>query len=167
MAKSVAIGFDAYRDFAPPGWRPPDVQTAAELARIRTRLEAEDTWAEMAEDRGLVAGHLGFFPQRALSGSAHLWQLFVRPPWWGTGLAAELLHRGLEAAVERGYRRMRLYTPRDQARARGFYEREGFSPTGWEGYDEPIRLVLVEYAREGLGQAHRPAARPGDATLSA
>jgi GNAT superfamily N-acetyltransferase len=151
MAESVAIGFDGYRDFAPPGWRPPDVQNPAELARMRARLADEDTWAEIAEEGGLVAGHLGFFSQRALPGSAHLWQLFLRPPWWGTGLAAELLHRAMAAAVERGFRRMRLYTPRDQTRARGFYEREGFASTGWEGYEEPIGLVLVEYAREPLG----------------
>jgi GNAT superfamily N-acetyltransferase len=159
MAESVAIGFDGYREFAPPGWRPPDVQTAVELARMRARLEDEDTWAEIAEDRGLVAGHLGFFPQRALPGTAHLWQLFLRPPWWGSGLAAELLHRALEAAAAGGFRRMRLYTPRDQARARGFYEREGFAHTGWEGYEDPIRLVLVEYARDGLGQSASASSR--------
>jgi hypothetical protein len=45
---------------------------------------------------------------------------------------------------------MRFYTPRDQARARAFYEREGFSHTGWEGLEEPLGLVLVEYAREPI-----------------
>jgi GNAT superfamily N-acetyltransferase len=151
MMESVAIGFEGYRDFAPPGWRPPDVRNPAELARMRARVADEDTWAEIAEEAGLVAGHAGFFPQRALPGSAHLWQLFLRPPWWGRGLAAELLHRAIAAAIERGFGRMRLYTPRDQARARAFYEREGFAATGWEGYEEPIGLVLVEYAREPLG----------------
>jgi len=150
MTESVAIGFEGYREFAPPGWRPPDVRGAGELARLRARLDATGTWAEIAEEGGLVAGHLGYFPQPGVTASAHLWQLFVRPPWWGTGLAGELLRRALEAASAQGYRRMRLYTPRDQRRARGFYEREGFAHTGWEGYEEPIGLVLVEYAREGL-----------------
>jgi hypothetical protein len=45
---------------------------------------------------------------------------------------------------------MRLFTPRDQARARAFYEREGFEHTGWEALEEAIGLVLVEYAREPL-----------------
>jgi hypothetical protein len=45
---------------------------------------------------------------------------------------------------------MRLFTPRDQARARAFYEREGFEHTGWEAFEEAIGLVLVEYAREPL-----------------
>jgi len=153
MAETIAIGFDGYRAFAPPGWRPPDATGPPELARMRARLDAPATWAQIAEDRGLVAGHAAFFPQPGVPGSAHLWQLFLRPPWWGTGLAAELLRGAVEAAVALGLRRMRFYTPRDQARARAFYEREGFAPTGWEGYEEPIGLVLVEYAREGLGEA--------------
>jgi GNAT superfamily N-acetyltransferase len=151
MSETLAIGFDSYRAFAAPGWQPPDVRTVPELARLRARLDAPSTWATIAEEDGLMAGHAGFFPQPAVPGSAHLWQLFLRPAWWGTGLASELLRQALDAAIADGYRRMRFYTPRDQARARAFYEREGFSPTGWEGYEQPLGLVLVEYAREPLG----------------
>ena len=150
MSETLSIGFEGYRAFAPPGWQPPDVRSASEVARMRARLEATTTWAAIAEDSGLMAGHAGFFPQPGVPGSAHLWQLFVRPPWWGTGVARALLAGAVEAAVAQGYRRMRFYTPRDQARARAFYEREGFAPTGWEAFEEPIGLVLVEYAREPL-----------------
>ena len=150
MSETLAIGFDGYREFAPPGWHPPDALGVTELARMRARIQAASTWATIAEEDGLVAGHAGFFPQPGVPGSAHLWQLFLRPPWWGTGLAAELLRSALDAAIAAGYRRMRFYTPRDQARARAFYEREGFSHTGWEGLEEPLGLVLVEYAREPL-----------------
>jgi GNAT superfamily N-acetyltransferase len=150
IAESVTIGFDGYREFAAYGWQPPDARTPPELARLRARLEASSTWAMIAEDGGLVAGHIGFFPQPGVVAAAHLWQLFLRPPWWGTGLATELLGRAVDTAIAQGYRRMRLYTPRDQARARAFYEREGFTHTGWEGLEEPLGLVLVEYAREPL-----------------
>ena len=150
MTETLAIGFDGYREFAAYGWQPPDVRSGPELARMRERLGAATTWAMIAEDDGVAAGHAGFFPQPGVAGSAHLWQLFVRPPWWGTGLARELLADSIEAAVEQGYRRMRFFTPRDQARARRFYEREGFSWTGWEGLEEPLGLVLVEYVREPL-----------------
>jgi GNAT superfamily N-acetyltransferase len=150
MAETLAIGFDGYRAFAGDGWQPPDVRTVRELARMRARLQAPSTWATIAEEDGLVAGHAGYFPQPGVRGSAHLWQLFLRPRWWGTGLAAVLLRGALEAAIADGYRRMRFYTPRDQARARAFYEREGFSHTGWEGLEEALGLVLVEYAREPL-----------------
>lgn len=148
MAETLQIGFDGYRAFAPPGWRPPDARSGFELARARTRLAEPTTWALLAEDGGLVAGHAGYVPQAGTPGSAHLWQLFVRPPWWGGGVARALLGEAVAAAAAEGYRRMRCFTPRDQARARAFYEREGFAHTGWEAFEETIGLVLVEYARE-------------------
>lgn len=148
MAETVAIGFDGYRAFAAYGWEPPDGRTPAELARMRARLEETSTWAMIAEQGGLTAGHAIFSPQPGMQGSAHLWQLFVRPPWWGSGVAADLMQRAVAGAVVQGYGRMRLITPRDQVRARAFYEREGFSHTGWEALEQPLGLVLVEYARE-------------------
>jgi len=151
MTETLAIGFDGYREFAAYGWQPPDVRSDPERARMRARIGTATTWAMIAEDHGVTAGHAGFFPQPGVAGSAHLWQLFVRPAWWGTGLAGELLGLALEAAIEQGYRRMRFYTPRDHARARRFYEREGFVTTDWEGLEEPLGLVLVEYVREPLG----------------
>lgn len=150
MCETVQLGFDGYREIGGPGWEPPDVRTPDAVAGVRARLEAPGTWAAVAEDGGRFAGHAGYFPQPAAPGSAHLWQLFVRPPWWGSGLAAELLGRAVRAAAAEGYTRMRLFTPRDQARARAFYEREGFAWTGWEFYEPPLALTLVEYARDPL-----------------
>ena len=155
IAETLQIGFDGYRAFAPPGWWPPDARSANEVARLRGRLLEPTTWAMLAEEGGLVAGHAGYAPQPGAPGSAHLWQLFVRPPWWGTGVAAALLAAAREAAAAEGYRRMRFFTPREQARARAFYEREGFVHTGWEAFEEAIGLVLVEYAREPLAAADR------------
>ncbi len=92
---------------------------------------------------------LGFDGYRAFAG--HGWQ----PPDVRTVPELARLRAGLEvpstwATIAEGYGRMRFYTPRGQARARAFYEREGFSHTGWEGLEEPLGLVLVEYAREPL-----------------
>jgi GNAT superfamily N-acetyltransferase len=148
ISETLQIGFDGYRAFAPPGWRPPDARSKSELARVRARLLEPTTWAMLAEESGLVAAHAAYVPQPGAPGSAHLWQLFVRPPWWGGGVARALLGAAREAAAAEGYGRMRLFTPRDQARARAFYEREGFAHTGWEALEEGIGLVLVEYARE-------------------
>jgi GNAT superfamily N-acetyltransferase len=73
--------------------------------------------------------------------------LFVRPPWWGTGLATRLHALALAEAGRRGYGTMRLYTPRGAARARAFYEREGWTRAG-RPFDEPLlALDLVEYRR--------------------
>ena len=150
MTETLAIGFDGYREFAAFGWHPPDVRAVPELARMRQRLGATTTWATIAEEGGVAAGHVGFLPQPGVVGSAHLWQLFVRPPWWGKGVAKALLDEARAAAAAQGYQRMRFFTPRDQARARAFYEREGFRNTGWEAFEESIGLVLVEYALEPL-----------------
>ena len=150
LSETLQIGYDGYRVFAPPGWLPPDARSKTEVARIRARLLEPTTWAMLAEEGGLVAGHAGYMPQPGAQGGAHLWQLFVRPQWWGKGVAAALLAAACEAAVAEGYGRMRCFTPRDQSRARAFYEREGFVFTGWEALEEASGLVLVEYRREPL-----------------
>ena len=102
----------------------------------------------IAEAGPLVAGHAGSVPQPGVAGSAHLWQLFVRPPWWGSGVAAALLGEAVAAAAAEGYRRMRLFTPARPGagprvlRARGL---RAHRLGGARGVDRP---GLVEYARE-------------------
>ena len=74
---------------------------------IREGLERPSTWALLALSGGEPAGHVAITqarereePRPDIPGLAHFWMLFVRPPWWGSGLAARL--NGL--AVERGRR---------------------------------------------------------------
>jgi GNAT superfamily N-acetyltransferase len=52
--------------------------------------------------------------------------LYVIPSAWGTGTANGLLHQSLSAAHECGHRTVWLDVVEPQARARRFYEREGF-----------------------------------------
>jgi hypothetical protein len=59
-----------------------------------------------------------------------------------------LLGAGLEAARERGFARMRLFTPEGQARARRFYEREGWRVAGAAFVPPALGLALVEYRLE-------------------
>jgi GNAT superfamily N-acetyltransferase len=153
LAATTRLGFESYREWAPAGWQPPP--HALEIRSIRERLRQQTTWCAMALDpAGEQAGHVGIThaverlrPHARLEGRAHLWMLFVRPPWWGTGLATRLHRLALEEAARQGYETIRLYTPQGAARARAFYEREG-----WElaapGFSEPLlRLDLVEYRR--------------------
>lgn len=80
-------------------------------------------------------------PTRSL---AHFWQLFVAREWWGSGLAARLHAAVVEAAAHRGFTAMRLFTPAAQARARRFYEREGWRL--WAApVDDEIGFPVVEY----------------------
>jgi GNAT superfamily N-acetyltransferase len=75
------------------------------------------------------------------------WQLFVRPPWQGRGVATRLMRAAEAEARRRGFTRMRLWTPRDAARARRFYEREGWTATGSTRGSASVGLPLVQYAR--------------------
>ena len=82
-----------------------------------------------------------------IEGRAHLWMLFVRPPWWGTGLAVRLHRLALEEAARRGYDSIRLYTPHGAARARAGCARAGWQRAG-RAFPEPLLgLDLVEYRR--------------------
>jgi GNAT superfamily N-acetyltransferase len=153
LAGTTRLGFESYRDWAPEGWQPPP--HALEVRSIRERLRQTTTWCAMAVDpEGEPAGHVGITHaaerERShvrIEGRAHLWMLFVRPSWWGTGLAARLHALALEEAARQGYESIRLYTPHGAARARAFYEREGWELAS-RAFPEPLLgLDLVEYRR--------------------
>ena len=157
MTRTVAEGFDAYRSFAPPGWeRPTD---AVEEQRLRARFHAPDVWAVVAvQADGEHAGHVSLLDDAEDSGAcAYLWQLFVRPAHRGSGLAVALHDAFLAAARERGYTSARLRTPAGQARARRFYEREGWTTDGRAELHPLLGLDLVVYRRAGLASSASPA----------
>ena len=144
-------GFEGYRGIAPPGWEP--LRPQDDLDGLRASLASPDTYCLFAETpAGESAGHVAFLPAAVSHRPepdpqlAHLWQLFVRPPFWGQGVALALHDAALAEAIARGYTRMRLNTPLDQARARRFYEREGWQLAG-EIDDHGFGLRMVEYRR--------------------
>jgi GNAT superfamily N-acetyltransferase len=149
IARLVVDGFEVYREFAPPGWDPPPIED--EIALLRELLPEETTWCRLAELDGRVVGECTFLPaarSRVPDDDprlAHLRALFVDREHWGTGLATELHGAAVAAARERGFSQMRLYTPARQARARRFYEREGWAQAGEEFHSPGPDLVIVEY----------------------
>ena len=151
IAALLIEGFDGYRSFAPAGWEPPDAN--AELDRLRDFLGNDEVWCLVAEQDGEPAGHVAFMPARLHpkgsddGGMAQFWQLFVRPRWWGTGLATQLHAEALREAGSRGFTSMRLFTPAAQARARRFYEREGWAAAAELVDDPDFGMPLVEYRR--------------------
>ncbi|MCW7942425.1 acetyltransferase [Streptomyces hygroscopicus] len=60
----------------------------------------------------------------------HLVGVFVRPEHRGTGLTETLFDAGLEWAWARGVERVRLIVHEDNERARTFYRKMGFVPSG-------------------------------------
>jgi GNAT superfamily N-acetyltransferase len=146
LVETVRQGFETYREWAPRGWRPPEVEL--HTAGVRGRLADRGAWCEVAEADGTLAGQVGTIPAPgAARTAAHVWMLFVREPWWGTGLASRLLARAAEAAASAGRTELRLQTPAEHRRARAFYEREGFALHGEPVYEPMLGLVLVGYRR--------------------
>ncbi len=147
MAETVGIGFDGYRSFAPPRWEPPPF--TIEVTTIRERLVRVDAWALLAFDGDEPAGQVALLADLAPA-TVYLWQLFVRPAHWGTGLADRLHAAFLAEARARGYEHGRLRTPAGQARARRFYERNGWHTDGVQTLEEGLDLELLDYTRAGL-----------------
>jgi predicted N-acetyltransferase YhbS len=152
IAETTRQGFESFRAWAPPSYDAPPA--VAEAARIREGLERPGVWGLIAHEDGEVAGHVLIAqareregPRAGIPGLCHLWQLFIRPPWWGAGLARDLNRRAVAEAGARGYERMRLLTPAGHRRARAFYEREGWSSDGVEIPEPMLGIRLVEYQR--------------------
>jgi ribosomal protein S18 acetylase RimI-like enzyme len=152
LARIITDGFAAYGEFGPPGWEPPSFE--GQLALLDEALPQPDVWCLVAEEDGRVAGMvlIRSAAEPPLSdpepGVAFLWRLFVEPPWFGTGLARELHDLGLEEASRRGYDAIRLFAAAGQARARRFYEREGWVAAGPPFFQASFGMDVVEYRRE-------------------
>jgi GNAT superfamily N-acetyltransferase len=155
IAEILAEAFEGYRAWAPPEWSPPSMD--GEEAFLAVALSRSDVWFLLARAHGKAVGHVALSPftmvqqQPPPAGTINLWQLFVRPPWQGRGVATELMRAAGAEARRRGFTRMRLWTPRDAARARRFYEREGWTATESTRGSALVGLPLVQYARALTG----------------
>jgi GNAT superfamily N-acetyltransferase len=161
MAETLRQGFASYRAWAGPTYTPPP--PAGEADRLRETLQRPHSWAVIARDEGRMAGHASLSRAResrdgpVIPGVGYLWQLFVREPWWGSGLATRLHALLIEEAERQGYASMRLLTPRGQARARAFYEREGWITDGEPVFEPMLGIELVLYTRGLAGSGARAA----------
>ena len=126
------------------------------------------TWNQSGRNHlfaGLVNGvTLGFSlsgPARGTDEHAHtdgageVFAFYLHPDAWGSGLASALMTRAVDQLATDGYSTAVLWVLRDNPRARRFYEREGWSPTGrttmWAGpasaSHPPEPVAEVEYGR--------------------
>ena len=140
LVLAVAIAFDGYRSFAPAGWEPPDELTPENVERVAGELADPANFALMTLYEGDPVGHVLWV---ARDDHIHLRHLFVLEPWWGTDVARTLHARAVEAMQGRP---ARLYTPARHARARRFYEREGWR-FHEERPEEKLGMDLAEYRR--------------------
>ena len=151
LADVLVEGFETYREFAPRGWQPP---VAPEVAvQFAQRLGRPQVWCLLAETEARIAGYVAFQPAADSrdpiddAALAHFWMLFVRAPWWGSGLAARLHAEACAAAASRDFEAMRLFTPAGQQRARRFYERRGWTLSKPPQLDVELGMEIVEYRK--------------------
>jgi GNAT superfamily N-acetyltransferase len=118
-------------------------------------LAKPGVWSLLATSDGVPVGQTTLSPaytdddaREEIPGLCHLRHLFLTPEWHGTGLAAHLLEAAMDRARESGYERARLWTPRDNARARAFYEREGWRRSGVELASSRFGMPLVQLIRD-------------------
>jgi GNAT superfamily N-acetyltransferase len=152
MADNLEQGFGSYRTWAAAGWEPP---TRIEmLLGMMQRFTKDGSWSAVAFTAdGKPAGHAAARPEfdeheAPRTDVARLTHLFVRRDYWGSGVA-DLLHEHILASMtERGFGSACLWTPAGQARARAFYERHRWRPTGAVDPENDLKLELLEYVRE-------------------
>ena len=152
MADNLEEGFGTYRSWAASGWKPPS--RVEMLLGMMQRFTKDGSFCVVAfTGDGEAAGHATARPEldehdQPRLAMARLTHLFVRRRFWGSGVA-DLLHEQILAAMSaRGFRSACLWTPVGQARARAFYERHGWRPTGALDPDNDLHLELLEYVRD-------------------
>jgi diamine N-acetyltransferase len=125
LVRTARLGLETWRAFAPGDWTPAPYDR--HVARMRGMLARPGAWAVLASVAGEPAGHAVMIPGHwDEPRSAILFSLFVRPMWWGTGLAVTLHDAFVERARAEAYPNAWLSTPAGNARARRFYERRGW-----------------------------------------
>ena len=101
---------------------------------------------------GAVIGFAAYGPERERArgntGRGELYAFYFHPDTWGSGAAVELIHHVDDRLGAEGFAEAVLWVLDDNPRARAFYERHGWSPTGITAdYDVhcDLRLPEVEY----------------------
>jgi RimJ/RimL family protein N-acetyltransferase len=125
----------AYRGYAPPE---PD-GVGRRTAVWRQSLANPEVRSFVAVDDGRIVGVLNVSGAPTEPGIGLVRVLYVRPEWWGTGAGQLLLDRAHDE-LERDYDEAELTVLAANARARRFYERNG-----WQ-----FRETLVEPHFGGL-----------------
>ncbi|MEW2568060.1 GNAT family N-acetyltransferase [Streptomyces sp. NPDC047070] len=136
------------------------LDVAVELPRRRAHFEQAGPGVVnlVAESAGQVVGwachgpYRGGEPRAQDAGSAgdtELYAIYVDPGRTGRGVGRALLRASVERCAAAGHDRMLLWVLRENAGARRFYERAGFTADGTEEpYEvEGVEVPEVRYAR--------------------
>ncbi|MFI6816308.1 GNAT family N-acetyltransferase [Nonomuraea sp. NPDC050328] len=127
--------------------------------RVRWWTEAIGTGevsVRVAETSGEVHGFCSYGASRdADIPGAEIYAIYLLPARFSTGMGGRLMAEALDDLRDRGEREVGLWVLEDNARARRFYERCGFEPTGrrnlWrdEVPEVHYRLALTKVSPAG------------------
>jgi GNAT superfamily N-acetyltransferase len=121
-----------------------------EVERWRERLDRPPGgWSTfVAEDDGEIVGFASVGPSRDEQRVGELYAIYVDPGAWSTGAGRALLERG-EQQLRAQYTVATLWVLEDNPRARGFYERAGWTPDGAQKADVRwgVRAMEVRYRK--------------------
>ena len=117
--------------------------------RVSVVTEAPDTDGER------VIGFCSYGPERerarGFTGRGEVWAFYVHPDRWGSGAATQLMEHVEDRLESEGFVTVVLWVLDDNPRARRFYERQGWAPTGiaanFDDYCD-VSVPEVEYRKE-------------------
>jgi GNAT superfamily N-acetyltransferase len=130
----VASWRDAYRGLLPDEYLEKLSVEEREARRLAWFADPEPgSGVLVAEEAGRIVGFVSFGPSRdedASEGIGEVPAIYVDPRAVGTGVGRELFAAATQALREVGFRRATLWVLEANERARGFYEKAGWS---WDG----------------------------------
>jgi len=113
----------------------------------------------VVEREGRVVGYAAFGPshegQENGSAACEIIGLYVHPDHWGQGAGGRLLAEALAQLGQRGFARTIVWTMRDNALARRFYEKHGFRLDGYGRESQCHGESLTEVRLSGETGPHR------------
>ena len=122
------------------------IDLAARVERWRRRLVEPERRHEavlVIEDEGVV-GFASCGESRDAAGEGELYAIYVLSAAWGSGAGRELIAAALAALQEGGFDTAGLWVLEDNPRARRFYEREGWIPSGERRDVEFLGIPITE-----------------------
>lgn len=121
----------AYADIFPDDAPPPELASLIDDWTARIGPSRPPTQAcFVAEDQGSVVGVVIAGPAPGEPSDGHLSRLYVDPADWGKGIGRLLHDHAIAHLREHDFRSATLWVLEANARARRFYERLGWGPTG-------------------------------------
>ncbi|MER5322815.1 GNAT family N-acetyltransferase [Streptosporangium roseum] len=146
----------AYRGLLPQDYLD-DLRVEPRAVEVwRGRLSCGAGRLVIGEAAGEVAGFGLFGPARdeGLTGG-EIYAIYVLSAHWSTGLGLALMERSVARLREMGHTEAGLWVLEGNARARAFYERFGFTPSGRvkdvEGLPFPVSEVHYRLSLAGTG----------------